>query len=325
MSQRLTLVAGDLNFPVSFAFAPDGRLFFNERRTGRVRVMVAGTLLPDPVAMLPVVTGGERGLLGLALHPEFGQSPWLYVYRTTRRGLQTVNQVTRLLVSNNRAVAAETVVADIPAGLVHNGGILGFHRGNLFVTTGETNRPRLAQDPHSPAGKVLRFTPAGAVPADNPIPTSPVFTLGHRNVFGLAFHPITGAPFITENGPDRDDEINQLVPGGNYGWPQVLGRTEAPGFIDPLVTFTPVIAPTGAAFFTGGRYGPAARQALFLGDWLTGRIRQLTLQPPRFDQAEEIRPVVQVEPQGVLAVVDGPDGFLYFSTPRAIWRIDALA
>lgn len=324
MPEGLTLVAGELDFPVSFVFTPDGRILFNELRTGQVRVLDAGVLLPEPLARVPVVTGGERGLLGLALHPRFPEEPWVYVYHTTRRGLLLINQVTRLRVEGNRATAAEMVGPAIPSGLIHNGGRLGFQGGHLFITTGDTNRPALAQNPRSLAGKVLRLAPEGAVPADNPLPGSPIFTLGHRNVFGLAFHPATGTPFITENGPDRDDEINRLTPGGNYGWPLVLGQAAVPGFIDPLVTFTPVIAPTGAAFYTGRRYGPAARNALFFGDWSTGAIRRLELEPPDFTRVRRVEPVVQVEPRGVLDVVNGPDGFLYFSTPTAIWRIDAL-
>lgn len=324
MPQRLAMVAGNLSFPVAFAFAPDGRIFFNELQTGRVRVLAGGRLLPEPLARLPVVTGGERGLLGIALHPDFPDPPWVYVYHTVRQGLRTVNRVTRLRVAGDRAVAVEAVVPAIPAGLIHNGGILGFHGGHLFITTGETNRPALAQDPESLAGKVLRVTPAGVAAADNPRPGSPVFTLGHRNVFGLAFHPVTGAPFITENGPDRDDEVNLLIPGGNYGWPRVLGKAGVPGFVDPLVTFTPNIAPTGAAFYTGGRYGAESRNALFFGDWNTGSIRRLILRAPAFTEVVRVDPVVQVEPRGVLAVVDGPDGFLYFSTPAAIWRVEAL-
>lgn len=322
----LEQIAGNLNFPVSFAFTPDGRIFFNELRTGLVRVLAAGRLLPQPLARLPVATGGERGLLGLALHPRFPAEPWVYVYHTVRAGLRTANRVTRLQVRGDRAVANETLPLEIPAGFMHNGGILGFQGGRLFITTGDTGRAELAQDLSSLAGKVLRVTPEGRVPADNPFPASPVFTLGHRNVFGLAFQPRTGVPFITENGPDRDDEINRLVPGGNYGWPQALGQAGRPGFIDPLITFTPNIAPTGAAFYTGRRYPPGNRGALFFGDWLTGTLRRLILRgrgpSPR---VVALDPVAQVTPPGILAVVDGPDGFLYVSTATAIWRIAELS
>ncbi len=324
MTQRLQLVTGNLRFPVSFAFTPDGRIFFNERRTGQVRVLVNGRLLPQPLARVPVVTGGERGLLGLALHPDFPRPPWIYVYHTTRRGLRMENRVTRLQVVGNRATTAQPVVQGIPAGLIHNGGILGFRGNRLFITTGDSGRRELAQDRQSLAGKVLRVTPDGLVPPDNPFAGSPVFSLGLRNVFGLAFQPGTGVPYLTENGPDRDDEVNRLVPGGNYGWPVVTGRTRLPGFVNPLVTFTPNIAPTGAAFYTGTRYGPGTRNALFFGDWNTGTLRKLVLSPLNGSRVLRLDAVVQTEPQGILAVVNGPDGFLYFSTPTAIWRVDAL-
>lgn len=324
MPQRLELVATNLDFPVSFVIAPDGRILFNELQTGRIRALVDGQLLPEPVARVPIVTGGERGLLGLALHPQFPACPWIYVYHTTRQGLFVINRVTRLRITGGGAPEAIPVLS-LPAGFMHNGGILGLTGEHLFITTGDTGRPALAQDPGSLAGKILRLWPDGQVPADNPLPGSPVFTLGHRNVFGLAFHPLTGVPYITENGPDRDDEVNRLIPGGNYGWPRALGRAGVPGFVDPLVTFTPVISPTGAAFYTGTRYGFGSRNALFFGDWGTGAIRRLVLFPPDFATVTRSDVVVQVEPQGILAVVNGPDGFLYFSTPTGIWRVLALA
>lgn len=331
MPQRLELVAANLNFPVSFAFAPNGQIFYNELRTGRIRLARGNLVLREPMAEVAVVTGGERGLIGLALHPGFPNPPWLYVYHTTRTGLRTENRVTRLTLTNAGgpvvlpgATAATPVLTGIPAGSRHNGGILGFQNGHLFITTGDSGRAELAQDPESLAGKVLRITADGAVPADNPFPGSPVYTLGHRNVFGLAFQPRSGRPYITKNGTDRDDEINRLVPGGNYGWPVVLGPTDDPRFVPPLLTFTPNIAPTGAVFYTGRRYGRAARGALFFGDWLTGTLRRLVLAPPSYVRVLRLDAVAKTAPTGILAVVQGPDEFIYFSTPDAIWRVAEL-
>ena len=122
----------------------------------------------------------------------------------------------------------------------------------LYAAIGDAQDSAKAQDLTVLHGKVLRMNDDGSPPPDNPFVGWPlvqplVYTYGHRNVFGLAFHPVTGRPYVSENGPDRDDEVNLLVPGGNYGWPSITGDGNLPGFIDPIVTYSGVIAPTSRA------------------------------------------------------------------------------
>ena len=167
----------------------------------------------------------------------------------------------------------------------HNGGALVFGAdGMLYVTVGESHEPSFAQDPNSIGGKVLRLAPDGSVPPDNPIAGNPLFTLGHRNSFGICLDPATGDLWETENGPTSDDEINLLRAGGNYGWPDVMGSGGPAGTIDPVVDHVQEIAPTGCAVWRG---------ALYYGSYLDGAIRRLDL-PPGTDP----RPVAVSDARG---------------------------
>ncbi|MFQ5761772.1 MAG: PQQ-dependent sugar dehydrogenase [Candidatus Bathyarchaeia archaeon] len=323
---RLTFkkVYGDLNFPVSLAFAPDGRIFFNERTTGQIRIIRDGVLLPTPFAIVKVENVGETGLLGLALHPDFENQPHVYIYYTQRdENGHLRNRVARFTAEGNRGIDFTVLLDDIPAASVHNGGVLAFGPdGNLYITTGDASRRNLAQDAASLAGKVLRITPRGTIPEDNPFPGSPVFSMGHRNIFGLTFHPSTGKPYITENGPATDDEINILESGRNYGWPQTLGTTGDSDFIQPILTLTPVVAPTGVAFHEGDKLPQDYRHNLFFGDWITGSIHRVVLASPTFDRVESVEVVAKSDAGGILDLESGPDGYLYATTPTGIYRLE---
>lgn len=315
-------IASGLAWPVSFAFAPDGRLFYNERFTGRVMAIPDGGGPPEQVANVSVLTDGEQGLLGLALDPDFETSPWVYVHHTTFDGGLggPVNRVVRILLGV--PPRSETLVDRIPAAAFHNGGILGFAPdGTLFVTTGDATDRASAQDLASLAGKVLRVLRDGRVPPDNPFPGSFVYSLGHRNVFGLGFQSATGRPYVSENGPSEDDEVNALVPGGNYGWPDVTGTAGMPGLIDPIWTYPAIIAPTGLAFCAS--CGVSAWEGdLFLGDWNRGILQRIDL-APQGDRAVGVEDLWSFGARGVLDVETGPDGHLYASTSDAIYRMNA--
>jgi len=316
-------VASGLEWPVSFAFSPDGRIVYSERFTGRIRIISGGAVQAGEVGNVSVETAGEQGLLGLALDPDFEMSAWVYVYHTYRSESigDVMNRVWRFPAGGPPSGASESVLDGIPAGTFHNGGILGFAPDKtLFITTGDTTTGGNSQDPLSLAGKVLRVHRDGSVPSDNPFPGSPVFTLGHRNVFGLAFHPGTGLAYVSENGPSADDEVNVLDAGANYGWPVVLGSANDSRFHDPILTFPSVIAPTGLAFYVGRV--SAWGHSLFLGDWNRGVLQRIVLAAPEYRTVLATETIVDGS-AGILDVEMGPDGFLYFSTPDAIYRLRA--
>lgn len=308
---------GGFDFPVSFAFAPDGRVFVTEK-AGAVRVIANGTA--STWANVPVADEGEQGLLGLALHPDFAANGWVYVYHADPAN--GTNRVARLTDAGGAGSGLVAIVPGIPNAVIHNGGVLTFGLdGTLFVSTGDATDEPAAQDPARLNGKVLRVNGDGSLPGDNPFPSSPVYSYGHRNVFGLAVDPNTGDLWETENGPSQDDEVNRIIPGGNYGWPNVTGGAGRPEFVDPAFVFPgPLPALTQATFFQG---------ALFFGGWNSGSVYRAILTPDRRAIAL-LETVHTFAGRGVTDVESGPDGRLYVSAVSrggaggAIFAFDSL-
>ncbi len=272
-------------------------------------------MLEQPFAKLAVIPGAERGLLGIALHPGFPEEPFVYVYLSDPASGR--NLLLRLRAEGGRAADREVLLVGLPAATgYHNGGDLAFGAdGMLYASLGEGHEPSLAQDPSSLGGKVLRLAPDGGVPPDNPFgPGSYVYSLGHRNSFGLCVNPATGDLWETENGPDRDDEVNLIVAGGNYGWPTHLGAGGAPRFVPPKLVFPEVIVPTGCAF--------TAPDRLWFGDF-HGDLHLVRLSGPGLRQVADERVVVSVG-AGITDVAVGPGGTLYVATADAILRVSGL-
>ena len=326
---EITTVVDGAAFPTNMAFSPDGRLFYTEKETGNIRIVQDGELLPDAFATLPVSGGSESGLLGIALDPDFEQSPFVYVYYTS--AVDGRNHVARLPASGedpNVGGPLQNLITLLTASGIHNGGDIVFGPdGKLYAVVGETGADDLAQDPGSLGGKILRLDPDGRIPADNPFgPDSPVFTLGHRNSFGLCFNPHDGQLWETENGPSSDDEINRIEAGNNYGWPNQLGPSGTSGpsdFTDPTLVFRDIIVPTGCAFFddaiSSGAVQPEPGGQMVFGDF-HGDLHSLLLQPPEMHNAQRVTTEASL-PDGITDVEVGPDGNLYVSTSDSIVRI----
>jgi glucose/arabinose dehydrogenase len=299
--------------PVSMAWTPDGsRLFFDEQATGDIRVaMPDGTVLARPFAHLDVDASSETGLLGIAIHPDFPAEPFVYVYASDPT--LGINRLLRFRADGDVADGPPQVLLDglVTANRYHNGGAMVFgNDGMLYLTVGESHQRNLAQDPTSIGGKVLRLAPDGSVPPDDPIPGNPLFTLGHRNSFGICVDPATGDLWETENGPTSDDEVNLLRAGGDYGWPGVMGAGGPQGTIDPVVDHVQEIAPTGCAVWHGD---------LYYGAYLDGAIRRLDLPPGPSPQPVAVALIG--EPVYDLAI--GTDDRFYVSSSSGIWRLDA--
>lgn len=300
----------DLAFPTNMAFLPDGSLLFTEKETGNVRVVAPdGRLVDRPFITLPVIGDAERGLLGIAVHPDFEREPWIYLYHSDPR--DGLNRLVRVRADGPVAEGQpETLLDGISAVAgYHNGGDLAFGGdGSLFVALGEAHESDRAQDETDIGGKIVRLTAAGGVPPDNPFgPDNPVWSIGHRNSFGLCVDPATGALWETENGPDVDDEVNLIEPGRNYGWPAVTGTSGDGRFVDPIVVFPETVALTGCAVADGD---------LWFGSF-DGRLWRLPASADAPAEAEEIARF----PAGVTDVLLGPDGVLYLATADSIWTL----
>lgn len=291
--------------PTNMAFTPDGRLLFTEKSSGDVRVVTAdGRLLEKPLASFEVDPSGESGLLGIAVHPDFPREPWIYLYLSETASGRNV--LVRVRIDGDTAGPPETLLVGLPwEGRYHNGGELWFAPdGMLLVSVGEGHQSERAQDPANLGGKILRLDPEGAVPGDNPFAGSPVFALGHRNSFGLCGSP-DGTVYGTENGPDRDDEVNVLVPGANYGWPAVTGAAGRAGMTDPIAVFARPVALTGCAVWHG---------ELLVGAFNDGLVR-------RIDAQTGEAATVASFPDGVTDLQVGPDDRLYVATATGIWTL----
>jgi glucose/arabinose dehydrogenase len=325
------VVLEGLLLPSALVFAPDGRLFFAEVNAGRIRVARGKDLQARPFATLPVQQAAESGLLGLALDPDFAVNHLVYAYYSESDpaapavGLR--NRVVRFTDRDGEGVELTAILDDLPvsptgAEDAHQGGALAFGPdGKLYVSLGDTGTPALAQDPSSPAGKILRINPDGSVPPDNPFPGSPVFALGFRNPWGLAFHPRTGELYASENGNKSHDEVNLVRPGGNYGWPAIEGTGNDPRFVDPLwdagTGEEGRHGMVGLAFYTGSLL-PELQDELLFCAFKTGTMRRATLEPPKNDS---IRAVSRLARECRLGLAVGPDGAVYFSSVTQIQRL----
>ncbi len=312
-----TLSVGGLDSVTAMAFLPDGRLLLTERETGRIRVFVDGALQATPWATIAVDGGGsyaEQGLLGIAVDPGFLTTGYVYVYYTDPSGNE--NRIARLRDAGGIGTAFTVLTPSgaIPAIQYHNSGAMVFGAdGTLFVATGESLFGPHAQDLNDWRGKVLRFeVPDLTIPASNPFPNSPVWSYGHRNHFGFAVHPVTGDLYQTENGGGLMDELNRIVPGGNYGWPMVEGfeTTPDPALVDPIACYGPPIAPTGMCFYSGSLYPDVLRNAWFFTDYNQGAVRVVALDATGVGVGAQI--VFDDHPGAGFAVTMGPDGNLWF-------------
>jgi glucose/arabinose dehydrogenase len=322
-----------LEAPWSLVFLGDGRALVSER-PGRIRLIRDGRLLPEPWAELDATAGGapgllgslldlaitgEGGLMGLAVHPAFDEEPHVYVMYTTRGEAGVVNRVARLRDEGDRGVLDRVIVDGIPGARLHNGGRIAFGPdGMLYVTTGEIFQAELAGDPGSPNGKILRLDPGGRVPADNPFPGSPVWSYGHRNAQGLAWHPDTGDLFAPEHGPSGEfgvrayDEINVVEPGGHHGWPEVVGAPGIEPYVDPLIAWRERATPPGGATFHRGDLWVATLRSealLRIGVVPEGPGYRVTMIERWFAEGPESGRFGRLRD-----VVEGPDGALYVLT-----------
>lgn len=324
----------DAQFPVAIDFAPDGRIFYTEKATGRVRIIKNGTLLPDPFVTVSVVNNSERGLLGIALHPNFTSNGHVYVFYTRAGNVAAgaeANRVARFTASGDVAAPGETIIIDLPVSAAgnHNGGNIRFGPdGKLYITIGELADPDTAQDVGELQGKILRLNDDGSVPADNPMAGSEVYAYGLRNSFDFAFDPVSGEIFATENGPNANDELNRILAGGNYGWPEVHGFADnaaensfaatTPNYHDPLFAMTPTTSPTGIDFAPDNLIGAA--NLMYYGEYNTGRVWRVVLNDAR--DAITSRTQLPIGPYGaVIDVAFAPDGRMYVLTTTEIWRI----
>lgn len=328
------------NLLTGMEFAPDGRLFYNEKETGDVRVVSAdGKLQPDPVIHFRVDSLGERGLIGIALDPQFEENHYIWVYLTapkvTDEGYKVWQQVIRF--TETDGVGSDPIIMlEVPYESRdyswHTGGRLRFDQdGYLYVSIGDNATPANAADLSVYPGKIHRFQVVGdklEIPADNPWADNSAFAIGFRNPIDFVFDPYSDSIFGTENGPSCDDEVNLIQAGHNYGWREGYSPIsncddERPGEFEeytyPLVHYSPTIAPVGIGIYTGDQI-PVFQGNVFFCAWNDGKMRSLTLNDERNQVVyEELIDLKNASCH--TAVLTGLDGALYFASSSGIYRL----
>jgi aldose sugar dehydrogenase len=315
------------NFPVGMAFAPDGRLFYNEKTTGNVRVVLPdGSTQTEPVVTLPTDALQERGMLGLALSPDFEADNTLYVVHTMIGDTRNypANRLVRFAIDENNIAEDVEELFSVPiisGELLHNGGNVHFdEEGYLYLSLGDNGDDTNAQNLQNPRGKLHRFevTSDGlAIPLDNPFDNSSVYAYGFRNPFDFTFDPYGDFIYLGEVGPDCDDEIDVVFAGANYGWHEEYECTgtnllDFPDYVAPLLSYTPTISPTGILIYDGDAF-PEWQGNLLFCDWNYGVLHRVVLDETR-TQAAEIYEIDLGGQSCKLDLVIGPEGALYFGT-----------
>jgi aldose sugar dehydrogenase len=347
---RLSVVTKGLSHPWAIAFLPNNTLLITERG-GRLRYVRDGVLDPQPISGLPDIrTDGNGGLMDVALHPQFASNRLVYFTYTKPVGNKMgAPSLARGRLEGHALVdVKDLLVPDYYAGNSGLNGRVAFGRdGKVYFSTGgrsEGDIANVAQDYKSLRGKVLRLNDDGSVPSDNPFVgregyRPEIYTVGHRNTLGLIVHPVTGQMWQHENGPNGGDELNILLPGRDYGWPQVsFGRDysgrrigEHPtreGIEAPLVVWVPAIAVAGMTVYTGDKF-PAWKGNVLVGGLSEGRIPGTGhIQRVVFNEKmEEIRreSMLREFRQRFREVRQGPDGLIYLLTDEddgALLRIE---
>lgn len=338
------LVAGGLHHPWSLAFLPDGSFLVTERRGRLYRIAPDGESRSQIDGLPAVATGGQGGLLDIVLHPDFDENSLVYfTYSEPRTGGSVTALARAVLVlqpsMGGRLESHEVIFrADPPLRTgQHFGSRIVFDRNlNVYVTLGDRGQMEQAQDTGNHWGSIVRLYDDGQIPEDNPFvdnadARNEIYTYGNRNPQGITMHPETGEIWSHEHGPRGGDELNLIAAGRNYGWPhishgehyrggQVGVGTHAEGMEQPVAHWSPAIAPSGMAFYTGDRY-PGWEGNLFIGSLVARHLRRLVL-----DGHSVIEQEVLLENQigRIRDVRTGPDGYLYLITDEArggIYRV----
>jgi glucose/arabinose dehydrogenase len=338
---RLETVADGLELPWGMVFLPDGSMLVSDR-VGVIRAITKeGKLEPKPVRDTPTAfVRQDGGYLDLIAHPDYAKNGWLYLAYTEngQNPATSMTVIVRGRVRDGTWVDQELIFRAPQKFYFRDTSHYGCRflwdkSGCLFFTIGERGKSTDAQDLSSPLGKIHRINADGTTPADNPFVKTPgawpsVWSYGHRHVQGLSFHPVTGKLWATEHGPRNGDELNRIEPGKNYGWPlaswgqvqfnEVIGGTHHPGTEQPIVQWSPTVAPSGIMFYGGDRY-PGWKNSLFVCCLFGRQLRRIETDGDTVTHQE----AVFTDQGRVRHAVTGPDGLIYvaLNAPGRIARL----
>ena len=325
---RVEEVVTGLEVPWGIAFLPNQDMLVTER-PGRVRLVRDGKLVQKPVATIDVTDSGEDGLLGIATHPNFADNRFFYVYYTADRNGSQVNRVERWQLSDNGLSASRNrvILDNIPVARYHNGGRIRFGPdGMLYIGTGDAGEPQSSQDINSLAGKILRVTPDGEVPPDNPFEKSPVYITGIRNTQGFDWRD-KSTLWVTDHGPSGDlgrrghDEVSVAKAGDNLGWPTIYRCESQEGLVTPSIVWREALPPGGATIYTGNSI-PEWKGSLIIAALRSQHLQRVVFNPNSPQQVERHEVYLQSKYGRLREAIMGPDGELYVTTSNCDGRGD---
>lgn len=304
-NDSVQVLAKNLDKPRAIAIS-DNRIFVTEKN-GLIRVIQDNNLLDEPLATLRPASVFDGGLLGITLHPDFSNNHFIYVFLTYEENGSLWNKILRITESENKLTDAATIFDKIPGSVFSNGGFLKFGPdGKLYVGTGVvSDSSHLSQSLDSLSGKILRLNDDGTIPTDNPFPNSPVYSLGHRNPQGMTWDNL-GNMYLAELGPEKNDEINLIKSGKNYGWPeqQCSGHEE---FENAVMCYDPSIEPGGIVFYSGHTINLEM-------PFVMTSLRATNLYQIDFDKGLHSQKTILSGLGRIRDVVEGSDGSLYVIT-----------
>ncbi len=323
---RVEEVVNGLDVPWGIGFLPNGDMLVTER-PGRVRLVQNGQLRPEAVATINVTARGEGGLLGIAIHPDFASNRFFYVYYTADTNGSSVNRVERwqLAPDGLSATRDRIILDDIPVAQFHNGGRIRFGPdGMLYIGTGDAREPDLSQDVSSLAGKILRVTPEGDVPPDNPFPGNPVYILGIRNTQGFDWVNESTLQ-VTDHGPSGElgrrghDKLSVAQGGDNLGWPTIYRCESQAGLVTPSIVWREALPPGGAAIYTGTAI-PEWQGNLMIASLRSEHLQRVVFDPQSPQQVQQYEVYLEGEYGRLREAIVGPDGELYITTSNCDGR-----
>lgn len=320
-----TVVTG-LEVPWGIAFLPNGDMLVTER-AGRVRLVQNQQLRPQSIATINVSDRGEGGLLGIAAHPEIASNRWFYVYFTADQAGTPVNRVERWQLSPDRfsATRDRVIIDNIPVAQFHNGGRIRFGPdGMLYIGTGDARNPDSSQDIKSLAGKILRLTPEGQVPPDNPFPGNPVYITGIRNTQGFDWLNASTLR-VSDHGPSGElgrsghDKVSLARAGDNLGWPTTYRCESQSGLVTPSIVWRQALPPGGAAIYTGKAI-PEWQGSLIVAALRAEHLQRIRFDPQSPQQVQSHEVYLQGQYGRLREAIMGPDGELYVTTSNCDGR-----
>ena len=304
-SDFVITIAENLDKPRAIAVSDD-RIFVTEKG-GLIRVIQNNILLESPLAALRPADVFDGGLLGIALHPNFLNNHYMYVFLTYDEDGNLWNKILRITESENKLQNAETIFDKIPGSSFTNGGFIKFGPDEkLYIGTGTvSDASHLPQDLNSLSGKILRLNDDGTIPNDNPFTDSPIYSFGHRNPQGMTWDD-DGNLFVAEFGPEKNDEINLIQSGKNYGWPEQQCSGDE-NFENAILCYDPSIEPGGILFYSGDTLD-------FESPFIMASMRSANLYQLDFEEGLSSQKSILSGVGRVRDVVQGPDGSLYVIT-----------